>query len=89
MRVIGQGPIRSTIRVGYSFNNSKFIQDIQLYFELPRIDVRVFMNWQGRNIMVKAAIPVALENPVATFEIPFGAINRPPTGNEVPTVKLI
>lgn len=57
--------------------------------ELPRIDVRIFMDWQERNIMVKATFPLALENPVATFEIPFGAINREPIGNEVPALKWI
>jgi len=89
MKVLEEGPVRATIRVEAPFQHSNFIQDIQLYAGLPRIDVRVWLNWQERNIMVKATFPLAMKNPVATFEIPFGAIQRPALGNEVPALKWI
>lgn len=89
VKVIEKGPVRATLRVEQLFRGSKFVQDIQLYAGLPRVDVRLWLNWQERNVMVKAAFPVALNRPVATFEIPFGAINRLATGNEVPALKWI
>jgi alpha-mannosidase len=89
VKVLEKGPVRAILRVEQAFGGSKFVQDIQLYAGLPRVDVRVWMNWQERNVLVRAAFPVALDRPVATFEIPFGAINRPVTGGEVPALKWI
>ena len=89
VEVVERGPVRSTIRVTQSFRNSEFVQDIQLYAGLPRVDVRLRLDWQERNVMVKTTFPAALENPVATFEIPFGAITRPADGTEVPAIKWV
>lgn len=89
VELVEKGPVRATIRVTHRFRDSEFIQDFQLYAGLPRVDVRMRLDWQERNVMVKAAFPAALEKPVATFEIPYGAINRPAEGNEVPAIKWI
>ncbi|MGB9906488.1 MAG: alpha-mannosidase [Candidatus Saccharicenans sp.] len=89
VKLLEQGPVRATVRVEQDFRNSKFIQEFQLYAGLPRVDVRMWLDWQERNVMVKAAFPVAAEKPVATFEIPYGAIVRPASGQEVPAIKWI
>ncbi|RFT17148.1 MAG: Alpha-mannosidase [Candidatus Saccharicenans subterraneus] len=89
VELVEKGPVRATIRVRHQFRNSEFVQDVQLYAGLPRVDIRMWLDWQERNVMVKAAFPVALEKPAATFEIPFGAINRPADGTEVPAIKWI
>lgn len=87
--LVEKGPVRTTIRVEHAFRSSRFIQEVQLYSGLPRVDVRMWLDWQERNVMVKAAFPVAAEKPVATFEIPYGAIVRPASGQEVPAIKWI
>ncbi|HEK85923.1 MAG TPA: alpha-mannosidase [Candidatus Aminicenantes bacterium] len=89
IKVLEKGPVRATIEVEHNFRHSKFIEDIQLYSGWPQVNVRMRLDWQERNVMVKAAFPVAAINPIATFEIPFGAIVRPAIGNEVPAIKWI
>jgi alpha-mannosidase len=89
IEVLEKGPVRATVRVEQDFRNSKFIQEVQLYAGLPQVEVRMWLNWQERNIMVKTAFPLATQKPVATFEIPYGAIARPASGQEVPAIKWI
>ncbi|MDH4272718.1 MAG: glycosyl hydrolase-related protein [Candidatus Aminicenantes bacterium] len=89
IEVLEKGPIRVVLRVTNVFRNSLFIQDIMLYHKVPRVDCRVRLNWQERNLMIKAAFPVAAKNSRAHFEIPYGAISRPVDGTEVPALRWI
>jgi len=84
-----QGPVRGMIRVKSAFRHSLFIQDIILYENVPRIDCSMRMNWQERNLMIKASFPAALQNARANFEIPYGFISRPPDGTEVPALRWV
>ncbi len=89
IEVVEKGPVRALVRVKNSFRNSRFVQDIMLYPQVPRVDCRVQMDWQERNLMIKAAFPTAAKNSTAVFEIPYGAIPRPVDGTEVPALKWI
>ncbi|MDH7513591.1 MAG: glycoside hydrolase family 38 C-terminal domain-containing protein [Clostridiales bacterium] len=89
IEILEQGPVRAAIRVMSSFRDSSFIQDIILYSRVPRVDCRMRMDWQERNIMIKAAFPVAVRNGRADFEIPYGYVTRPADGTEVPALKWI
>jgi alpha-mannosidase len=48
------------------------------------LEVRVEIDWRERAHLLKLRFPVALDDPVATFEIPFGHLNRPVDGAEEP-----
>ncbi|MEW5902621.1 MAG: glycoside hydrolase family 38 C-terminal domain-containing protein, partial [Acidobacteriota bacterium] len=87
--VLEQGPVRATVRIKSVFRNSFFVQDIILYHQVPRMDCLVKIDWQERNLMIKAAFPAAVKNTAAEFEIPFGSISRPVDGAEVPALKWI
>jgi len=89
VEVIEAGPVRAVVRVKSLFRNSAFNQDIILYSKIPRLDFRLSLNWQERNIMVKAAFPLNLKNDKADFEIPFGSISRPADGREVPALRWV
>ena len=89
VEVVERGPVRVMLRVTNAFRNSSFVQEIMLYDRVPRADCRVRMNWQERNLMIKAAFPVLAENPKAYFEIPYGAISRPADGTEVPALRWV
>ncbi|MFZ2053682.1 MAG: glycoside hydrolase family 38 C-terminal domain-containing protein [Candidatus Aminicenantales bacterium] len=89
VEVLERGPVRALLRVKNVFRNSLFIQDIMLYHKVPRVDCRVRLNWQERNLMIKAAFPVAAKSSRAHFEIPYGAISRPVDGTEVPALRWI
>jgi alpha-mannosidase len=89
VEVTEKGPVRATVRVKTRFRDSVFTQDLSLYAGVPRLDCRLRMNWQERNVMVKAAFPAAARNSRADFEIPYGFIGRPADGNEVPAIRWV
>jgi len=45
------------------------------------------VDWQERNVLIKAAFPLDLRDARAEFEIPFGTIARPADGTEVPALR--
>ena len=44
---------------------------------MPRIDFDVEMDWHEHHIFVKTAFPVDILSDKATYEIQYGAIERP------------
>lgn len=50
------------------------------------MDVRTHADWHEKHILLKVAFPVSTGTDKATFEIPFGSIQRPTTRN-TPTEK--
>jgi len=76
-----KGPLRATIRVTRRWQNSGFVQDISLYANLDRIDVANRIDWHETHVLLKAAFPLAASSASATYEIPYGTIDRPTTRN--------
>jgi alpha-mannosidase len=74
-----KGPLRAVLRVKKHFQNSTFVQDITLYPRVRRVDVHMTADWHEKHILLKAAVPVAVQAETASYEIPFGAIARPTT----------
>ena len=86
---IADGPVE-IMRVKHKFGSSTFSQDIILYEGVPRIDFKLTADWYERNgPMLKVAFPVNVQQGKARFEIPFGSIERPANGDEVPAQKWI
>lgn len=81
VRLTEKGPVRATFRITRSWQNSKFIQDITLYAGMKRVDVTNDIDWHESHILLKAAFPLAAAGSEATYEIPYGTINRPTTRN--------
>jgi len=81
VKLIEHGPLRATIRVVRTWDKSKFIQDISLYSGLDRVDVGNDIDWHETHILLKAVFPLAASSDEATFEIPYGTIERPTTRN--------
>ena len=89
IELVEDGPVRGTIRIKNAFRNSLFVQDLTLYHRVPRVDCLTRMDWQERNLMIKASFPVSAQNVKADFEIPYGFVSRPADGTEVPALKWI
>jgi alpha-mannosidase len=66
-------------RVTRHFGNSKFIQNIQLKGD--QIDIDNEIDWHESHVLLKAAFPLAASGPFATYEIPYGTIDRATTRN--------
>jgi alpha-mannosidase len=81
VQITEKGPLRATIRVVRTWQNSKFVQDISLYAGMDRVGVRNEIDWHESHILLKVAFPLAASGREATYEIPYGAIERPTTRN--------
>ncbi len=95
VEILEHGPVRTRAAVVHRFRDSVIRQYVSVYEGLPRLDFDLDINWQevadnsAPAPMLKVAFPLALENPTAHFEIPFGVMERAPTGAEVPGQKWV
>jgi alpha-mannosidase len=77
-RVVETGPIRATVEVTRKFGRGSTItQRISMYRDLPRIDFDTQVDWQERQVLLKAAFPVNVHSSRATYDIQFGNVERP------------
>ena len=81
VEVIEKGPLRAVIRVSRTWQSSKFMQDITLYAGADQVDVVNDIDWHETHVLLKAAFPLAATSAHATYEIPFGSIERSTTRN--------
>jgi alpha-mannosidase len=65
------------IRVTRHWQNSKFVQTIRLAED--QVDIENDIDWHESHVLLKAAFPLAASGPFATYEIPYGSIERPTT----------
>ncbi|MDO8685080.1 MAG: glycoside hydrolase family 38 C-terminal domain-containing protein [Clostridiales bacterium] len=89
------GPIIKVINFRHEYGNSVISQDITIYDNSPRIDFVTHVDWKetgnyGKEApMLKACFTPDIDNRYASYEIPFGAIDRPCKDIEVPALKWI
>jgi|HubBroStandDraft_4_1064222.scaffolds.fasta_scaffold00124_18 alpha-mannosidase len=81
VKLIESSPLRAVIRVTHKWQNSSFVQDITLNAASPRVDVNMQADWHEKHILLKVAFPLSARSDKATFEIPFGTVERPTTRN--------
>ena len=83
IRVTENGPVRVAIEVKRETENSVFTQTIRLAAGEAgdRLEVNNHVDWQSRACALKATFPLAVSNPMATYNWEVGKIQR---GNNVP-----
>lgn len=74
--VVSQGPVADILRFCWNIGNSQVQQDIVLYRHTSRVDFSTHVSWHEEHRMLKVAFPVEILSAQATFEIPFGSIQR-------------
>jgi alpha-mannosidase len=84
IKLVEHGPVKSVLRVSSRYGASTLIQDFSMYPDLDQIDVRLTVDWREQRKMLKLRFPVNLQDAAATFEIPYGQIERPAKGDEEP-----
>lgn len=77
-----RGPVRTVVEVKKQFELARFTQRITLCAGVPRIDFEIIADWEGQNKMVKVGFPLSVSPAEATYEIQYGTIARPSTGEE-------
>ncbi|MGC2160867.1 MAG: glycoside hydrolase family 38 C-terminal domain-containing protein [Silvibacterium sp.] len=81
VELIEKGPLRAVVRVTHHTENSKFVQDIILTEGSDEVVVANDIDWHETHELLKAAFPLAASSDKATYEIPYGTIERPTTRN--------
>ncbi|SDX70001.1 alpha-mannosidase [Paenibacillus sp. CF384] len=84
VKLLESGPLRAVIRVTNRSGQSELRQDFILYRDKPGIEVRAKLDWREKHKMLKLSFPVRVSEPKATYEIPYGYIERPVNGEEEP-----
>lgn len=81
VEVVEKGPMRAAIKVTRTWQNSKFVQKIVLYAGSDQAEVVNDIDWHETHVLLKSAFALSATAPSATYEIPFGTIERPTTRN--------
>ena len=79
VQLIGEKITHPAVRVTRTWQSSKFVQTISLQDD--QIDIDTEIDWHESHVLLKAAFPLAAAGPFATYEIPYGTIDRPTTRN--------
>ncbi len=81
VELVEKGPLRAAIRVTRTWQSSKFVQDITLEDGADEVNVVNDFDWHETHVLLKVAFPLAATSDKATYEIPYGTIERATTRN--------
>jgi alpha-mannosidase len=79
---VEHGPVRTVLRAESAFGRSTVVQEVTVHHGIDRIDIKVTVDWRERRRILKLRFPVNLQFPKATFEVPFGHVDRATSGDE-------
>ncbi len=82
VETVAGGPERGILRIKRHLQNSTVVQQIVLDADSSEVEVINDIDWHESHVLLKAAFPLAASSSKATFEIPFGAIQRPATRDD-------
>ena len=83
IEILQDTPEKKVVRVSRTWSDSAFTQDITLCADSDRVDVKMNVNWNEDNRMLKIAFPFAADANHATYEIAYGSVERPTTRDNV------
>ena len=76
-----QDGARAGVEIARRFLGSTFVQKIWLYEDIKRIDFETDVDWKQEYLLMKAEFPVRINVDRATYELQFGALERPTHSN--------
>jgi alpha-mannosidase len=85
LEMVEAGPLRTRVRAYARHGASTLVTDYLLYEdeEMP-LELRYELDWRERHKLLRLAYPLALERPAFRYEVPYGSLERPADGREVP-----
>lgn len=75
-KVISSGKVADVLGFRWSLGQSIIEQELVLYHHDARIDFRTKVEWKEAHKLLKVGFPIAVNTSKATYEIPFGALER-------------
>jgi alpha-mannosidase len=89
------GPVRAVLRVARQYGESRIVQRIILYADLPRVDFETELDWREKGSyrtgipMLRVSFNTPLSNAARSYEIPYGWIERAGQGVEWPALQWV
>jgi alpha-mannosidase len=84
VRLVEHGPVRGVLRIESSFGPSTLVEDVVLDAGARFVEVRCALDWREKLRVLKLRIPTTIEARRATFEVPYGHVERDADGDEQP-----
>jgi alpha-mannosidase len=84
VRLLEDGPVRAILRVQSRYGVSTLREDYVLGAEAAHVDVRVALDWHEQLKLLKLRYPTSVAPETATYETPYGHVERPTSGHEEP-----
>jgi alpha-mannosidase len=78
------GPVRAMLRVESRYGSSTLREDYVLAADVPYVDVRVAIDWHEQLKLLKLRYPTSVDPERATYETPYGHLERATSGHEEP-----
>ncbi|MCF6409489.1 alpha-mannosidase [Pseudalkalibacillus salsuginis] len=75
-KVIYKGSVSDKLEFIWKVNHSLVTQEITFYHDSKKIDFKTTVDWLEKHKLLKVAFPVNIYSSKATYEIPFGSIER-------------
>ncbi|HZC25946.1 MAG TPA: glycoside hydrolase family 38 C-terminal domain-containing protein, partial [Actinopolymorphaceae bacterium] len=84
VRLVEHGPVRAIVRIESTYARSRLVEELVLGADARHLRVRVTLDWHEHLSLLKLRFPTVLRRPTATYEIPYGHLERPADGAEEP-----
>jgi alpha-mannosidase len=88
-QIIENNPLRVTVQWEEVAGDSRFVRQMMIEKGMPQVKFRIRADWREHDRVLKVLFPVALKNGTATYENPYGTIERPLAGAEFPAQNWI
>lgn len=76
-KLVASGPLFAIFTATWQALKSTIEQELWLYADHPRIDFCTRITWRDREKLLKVAFPLKVRTRTATYDLPFGNIERP------------
>jgi len=77
VKIVENTPLRVTVQWEDVANDSRFIRQMMIEKGMPQVKFRIVADWYEHDRALKVLFPVAVQNGTATYENPYGTIERP------------
>nr|WP_154891057.1 alpha-mannosidase [Paenibacillus xylanexedens] len=75
-KLVLAGQVKDVLRFRWKIHQSVIVQDIIFYHDSRRIDFKTQVDWHENHKLLKVGFPIDVVTSKATYEIPFGALER-------------
>ena len=80
-KLVDGGPLRASIGLTYSFRDSTIREQVALMADERKVELSITPSMRDRELLLKVWFDAGLNAEKATFEIPFGNVERPTVQN--------